>query len=187
MTRHFSGSCKGRDMIVINESGLYTLMLSSKLPSAVKFQDWVTDEVLPSIRKYGAYIVEREVFKLTRRPLTDAIQEFFPDDRWSYKNFTDLIYKSVLGKSAAQIRKERGASKTAVAADFLTAEELQKVTERQHQIAVLIEMDMDYQQIKVFLMERKLLSLPAKKIAKSVKSSPELTKLVEDNAVTQIA
>lgn len=41
--------------IVINESGLYSLILSSKLPTAKKFKRWVTSEVLPSIRKTGSY------------------------------------------------------------------------------------------------------------------------------------
>lgn len=40
---------------LINESGLYSLILSSKLPTAKKFKRWVTSEVLPSIRKHGAY------------------------------------------------------------------------------------------------------------------------------------
>lgn len=41
---------------LINESGLYSLVLSSKLPTAKKFRRWVTSEVLPSIRKHGAYM-----------------------------------------------------------------------------------------------------------------------------------
>ena len=41
---------------IINESGLYSLILSSKLPTAKKFKKWVTSEVLPSIRKHGAYM-----------------------------------------------------------------------------------------------------------------------------------
>lgn len=41
---------------LINESGLYSLVLSSKLPSAKKFKRWVTSEVLPSVRKHGAYM-----------------------------------------------------------------------------------------------------------------------------------
>lgn len=41
---------------IINESGLYSLILSSKLPSAKAFKRWVTSEVLPSIRKHGGYI-----------------------------------------------------------------------------------------------------------------------------------
>ena len=42
-------------MTIINESGLYSLILSSKMPNARKFKRWVTAEVLPSIRKTGAY------------------------------------------------------------------------------------------------------------------------------------
>ncbi len=49
-------------MTIINESGLYSLVLSSKLPSAKKFKRWVTSEVLPSIRKTGQY---------TAKPMTD--------------------------------------------------------------------------------------------------------------------
>ena len=45
---------------IINESGLYSLILSSKLPTAKKFKKWVTSEVLPSIRKNGAYISGQE-------------------------------------------------------------------------------------------------------------------------------
>lgn len=45
-----------QDVIIINESGVYSLILSSKLPAAKKFKHWVTAEVLPSIRKNGGYI-----------------------------------------------------------------------------------------------------------------------------------
>lgn len=44
-----------QDLIIINESGLYSLILSSKLPTAKKFKRWVTSEVLPAIRKNGNY------------------------------------------------------------------------------------------------------------------------------------
>lgn len=47
-----------RGLIVINESGLYSLILSSKLPKAKEFKHWVTSEVLPSIRKHGMYATE---------------------------------------------------------------------------------------------------------------------------------
>lgn len=53
-------SGQNRKIIVINESGLYSLVLSSKLPSAKKFKKWVTSEVLPSIRKHGMY-AEKEL------------------------------------------------------------------------------------------------------------------------------
>lgn len=55
LTRCFTDSGQNREMYVISESGLYSLILSSKLPSAKKFKRWVTSEVLPEIRKTGAY------------------------------------------------------------------------------------------------------------------------------------
>ena len=51
-----------REQIIINESGLYSLILASKLPQAKQFKRWVTNEVLPSIRKRGAYMTD-EVLK----------------------------------------------------------------------------------------------------------------------------
>ena len=55
LTRSFNGSGQNRGMIIINESGLYSLILSSKLPSAKAFKRWITHEVIPSIRKTGGY------------------------------------------------------------------------------------------------------------------------------------
>lgn len=49
-----------QNVTIINESGLYSLILSSKLPTAKQFKRWVTSEVLPSIRKNGGYIAGQE-------------------------------------------------------------------------------------------------------------------------------
>lgn len=47
-----------QDLTIINESGLYSLILSSKLPNAKAFKRWVTSEVLPAIRKHGLYAID---------------------------------------------------------------------------------------------------------------------------------
>lgn len=60
LTRQFTGSGQRRDMIIINESGIYSLIFGSQLPSAKKFKRWVTSEILPSIRKNGGYISGQE-------------------------------------------------------------------------------------------------------------------------------
>lgn len=59
LTRRFTDSGQRREMYIINESGLYSLILSSKLPTAKKFKHWVTSEVLPSIRKTGGYNTDK--------------------------------------------------------------------------------------------------------------------------------
>lgn len=53
-----------QETIIINESGLYSLILSSKLPSAKKFKRWVTSEVLPTLRKTGSYSVPKSPMQL---------------------------------------------------------------------------------------------------------------------------
>lgn len=56
---------------IINESGLYSLILSSKLQSAKRFKHWVTSEVIPSIRKTGGYVSNDELFIDTYLPFAD--------------------------------------------------------------------------------------------------------------------
>lgn len=53
-----TGSNYKSKVILINESGLYSLILSSKLPNAKRFKHWVTSEILPSIRKHGMYATD---------------------------------------------------------------------------------------------------------------------------------
>lgn len=58
LTHRISASGQYRTMTLVNESGLYSLILSSKLPTAKAFKRWITSEVLPSIRKTGSYTVK---------------------------------------------------------------------------------------------------------------------------------
>ena len=68
LTRQFSGSGQRRDMTVINESGVYSLIFASHLPSAKKFKHWVTSEVLPSIRKSGMYLTDEAADAYVNNP-----------------------------------------------------------------------------------------------------------------------
>lgn len=58
------------NMTIINESGLYSLVLSSKLPTAKKFKRWVTSEVIPSIRKHGGYLTPDKLEEVLLKPDT---------------------------------------------------------------------------------------------------------------------
>lgn len=81
-----------QEMIVINESGLYSLVLRSKLPGAKKFRRWVTSEVLPQIRKTGGYVKDEESF----------IKNYFP-------SFSDEVKQAMvidLKKQNEKIQKE---------------------------------------------------------------------------------
>ena len=66
-----------QNLTVINESGLYSLIISSKLPSAKQFKHWVTSEVLPAIRKHGAYMTDQKAFDVVhnKNGLIDLLQQ----------------------------------------------------------------------------------------------------------------
>ncbi|MEG2935551.1 MAG: phage antirepressor KilAC domain-containing protein [Clostridium sp.] len=59
---------QNREVVCINESGLYSLILSSKLPKAKEFKRWVTGEVLPSIRKHGVYLTSETLEEVMKDP-----------------------------------------------------------------------------------------------------------------------
>lgn len=64
----FTTSGQAREMTVINESGVYALVFSSQLPNAKRFKHWVTSEVLPAIRKHGAYMTPETLEKALLNP-----------------------------------------------------------------------------------------------------------------------
>lgn len=66
-----------RGLQIINESGLYSLIIGSKLPQAKKFKRWVTSEVLPAIRKHGAYMTDEKAFDVVHNAsgLADLLQQ----------------------------------------------------------------------------------------------------------------
>lgn len=65
----YDGS-QNRNMTIINESGLYSLILSSKLSQAKEFKRWVTNEILPSIRKHGGYLTPQKIEEAILNPDT---------------------------------------------------------------------------------------------------------------------
>lgn len=101
-------------------------------------------------------LMQRQLFrgigKADRLELTDAIKESdvlnSPHD---YGNFTRLVYKTAIGYNASQLRKARGAKPKAVVRDFLTADELKAVSKREAQVTTLVELGMDYSQVKAVL------------------------------------
>ena len=83
--------------IIINESGLYALVLSSKLPQAKVFKRWVTSEVLPQIRKTGAYMSQKKMIE----GMTRHIEELEPK-----AEYYDEVLESVSCFTTTQIAKE---------------------------------------------------------------------------------
>lgn len=106
-----------QDIAIINESGLYSLVLSSKLPSAKKFKRWVTSEVLPALRKTGQYQVkELSGQELMAKALIEAQSVLAAKDKQIEEMkpkvvFADAVatsHTSILVGELAKILKQNG-------------------------------------------------------------------------------
>lgn len=116
-----------QEMTIINESGLYSLVLSSKLPTAKKFKRWVTSDVLPAIRKTGGYHIEeltgRELMAkalleaqavLAKKDTTIAKQTQLIGELKPKADYTDRILQSKSLVTITQIAKDYGMSGAAM-------------------------------------------------------------------------
>lgn len=140
---------------MVNESGLYSLIFGSQLPEAKAFKRWVTSEVLPSIRKTGAYVANwnriREWGKQARLELTDAIKASGENERLhghAYALYTDLVYKIVFGKTAKQLKRLKCIDTDIELRNSFTDDELKRVSAIESFIAGLLYMGLEYTQIK---------------------------------------
>ena len=103
----FTTSGQNREMIVINESGLYSLILSSKLESARRFKRWVTSEVLPQIRKNGRYELEQQNRVLESR---NALLEEITVQQKPLTDYARIILSSTQTVTITQIAQDYGMS-----------------------------------------------------------------------------
>ena len=145
----------------IPEGDVYRLIIRSKLPSAEKFERWVFDEVLPSIRKNGFYgfatkeeyerSIARAVGIEMRKGMTDAIKEVIPETKhkkFAYPNYTNLVYKIIFGKNTKQLKFEKGLLQEANIREYLTSEELTKVEMVEGLVKTYLYAGLEYEQIK---------------------------------------
>jgi len=147
-----SSGGRPEEIIKLNEGQATFLMtLLKNTPVVVAFKKELVRQFYGMREELRNRAAGREALKPIRRELTDVLKEQGCDP-WSYKHYTDLAYKSTLGKNAAQLRKERGADRKAAAVDYMTAGELAAVSKRTSQLAVLLELGMDYEQIKLLTM-----------------------------------
>lgn len=93
-----SFTVNGTAITLINESGLYSLVLSSKLPKAKQFRRWVTSEVLPTIRKHGAYMTPAKLWETAASP--EALMQLCADLLAEREKNGDLL------RANAQLREK---------------------------------------------------------------------------------
>ena len=111
-TSRFEMGGQKYSMTVINESGLYSLILSSKLDSAKRFKRWVTSEVLPAIRQNGRYELQQQVFEVEQQNRALESRNAYLEDISAYqKPLTDyarIILSSTQTVTVTQIAQDYG-------------------------------------------------------------------------------
>ncbi len=155
-----NGGVQDHKIFRLNEEQATLLMTYLKNTEQVRaFKKELVRQFYAMRRELLKRQVNRAKMLPTRRDMTDAIRDCIPDSphkaMW-FKHYTDLAYRAAFGKTAAQIRKERGATSKAIAADYLTSEEMAAVDRVSRQIGVLVEMRLDYQTIKEIVLGCKL-------------------------------
>jgi phage regulator Rha-like protein len=104
-------------------------------------------------------LINRQMQRMERKPIRRAMTDVIAEtdqSKWAHKKYTDLVYKSTVGKNASQVRKERGAKPKSTASDFMTSDELSAVVKRENQVSVLLEIGMSYEQVKEILLNRRV-------------------------------
>lgn len=96
---------QNREQIVINESGLYSLILSSKMPNAKRFKRWVTSKVLPAINHKGIYMTDRKAYDITHdqtgATLADLLQQAADQLKEKDIQIAEMKPKALFGDSVA--------------------------------------------------------------------------------------
>ena len=108
-------------------------------------------------KRYRELLLERTKAKAERRTLTDIIKELVPDSphkQWMYKHYTDMVYKTVTGYNAKELRALNNLDEKANVRNYLTPEQLKAVIRYEKIIQGLLSLGMSYEEIKSVLTER---------------------------------
>ena len=144
-------------MFYLTRDGFTLLAMGYTGEKAMKFKEAYIKQFNTMEKALFSKIKEREKGIAVRQALTKAIQQSDENERMhghAYSTYTDVIYKSLFGKNAKQLREEYGIEKKDNLRDYLTAEELQKVQDAEMLVSSLIAYGWGYEEIKKFIMEQ---------------------------------
>lgn len=162
LMRTLQVSGQGRETWLVNESGLYKLILRSNKKEAERFQDWITDDVLPTIRRTGNYHVnkgkiytEQEAIRMIEKAsfkcMAESIKQSNENERmkgFAYSTYNNMIYLKVIGKTAQQLKNEKGLKKTDTIKDYIDEKSLSRIENLERLVDSLLRIGYEFDYIK---------------------------------------
>nr|DAT83942.1 MAG TPA: regulatory protein [Bacteriophage sp.] len=161
LTSYKDKSNREQPMYYITRDGFTLLVMSYTGEKAMKFKEAYINQFNQMEELLKGKLIEREKGIAVRQSLTKAIQQSSENERMhghAYSTYTDIVYKTVFGKTAKQLREEYGIDKKANLRDYFTVEELEKVQSIEMIISGLVNCGWGYNEIKEFITN------PAKKL-----------------------
>lgn len=150
-----------QSMFIMTKDGFTLLAMGYTGEKAMKFKEAYINQFNQMEELLKGKLIEREKGIAVRQSLTKAIQQSSENERMhghAYSTYTDIVYRTVFGKTAKQLREEYGIDKKTNLRDYFTAEELEKVQSIEMIISGLVNCGWGYNEIKEFITN------PAKKL-----------------------
>ena len=148
-----------RKTYLYDEEGIYFIAMKSDQPIALEFTMRVA-KILKQLRKgYQVWFLQREIGKKVRRSLTDVIKDCVPDSphkKFAYKNYTDLVYKTVTGMDCKELKAKYEVPADGNIRDKLPKDLLDEVSKAEDFVKSLVAYDYTYQEIKDILSKKYL-------------------------------
>lgn len=143
-------------MYLITRDGFTLLVMGYTGEKAIKFKEGYIRQFNAMEKALIGKMREREKGIAVRQALTNALKESNENDRMhghAYSTYTNVIYKSIFGKNASQLREEYGIGKKDNLRDYFSEEELKAVQSAEMLVSSLINYGWGYDQIKDFIMK----------------------------------
>lgn len=135
------------------EQATFLITLMKNLPNVVLFKKNLVKEFYNMRQQLQRRAIERETELNYRKELTAKIQSLLGNEQHKYIAFTQMLYKTVFGKSANELREYYGADKKISPKDFMPPEDLQRLKVAEQKAVTLLELGYDYYQVKEKLNE----------------------------------
>jgi Rha family phage regulatory protein len=143
-----------QSMFIMTKDGFTLLAMGYTGEKAMKFKEAYINQFNQMEELLKGKLIEREKGIAVRQSLTKAIQQSSENERMhghAYSTYTDIVYRTVFGKTAKQLREEYGIDKKANLRDYFTVEELEKVQSIEMIISGLVNCGWGYNEIKEFI------------------------------------